>query len=112
MNITETTANAQKTSHTPGPWNVEHPYGEPGVYVTGPNTGLIAKLYMPDAGMHVADKPVTIDANARLIAAAPDLLAIAQRWMEWATGPVVPIAVRMSIQEDTRAAIAKATSQS
>jgi len=60
--------------HTPGYWNVEHPYGEPGVYVAGPNTGLIAKLYEPDRGMFNIDRPVSIEANARLIAAAPDLL--------------------------------------
>lgn len=37
-----------------------------------------------------------------------DLVAIAQRWMAWATGPVVPISIRMQLQEDTRAALAKA----
>jgi hypothetical protein len=51
------------------------------------------------------------EANARLIAAAPELLQIAQRWITWATGPVVPIAIRMKLQEDTQAAIAKATGQ-
>jgi hypothetical protein len=67
--------NTTTATHTPGPWNVEHPYGEPGVYVAGPNTGLIAKLCAPDSHLFNADKPVSIDANARLIAAAPELLA-------------------------------------
>ena len=62
-------------THTPGPWNVEHPYGEPGTYVSGPNTGLIAKLYTPDAHLWNVDRKVSIEANAHLIAAAPDLLA-------------------------------------
>ena len=52
-----------KHKHTPGPWAVEHPYGEGGIYVSGTNTALIAKIYHEQ------------EANARLIAAAPDMLA-------------------------------------
>lgn len=48
-------------------------------------------------------------AEAEAQSTAPDGLAIAQRWMAWATGPVVPIAVRMQLQADTEAFIAKAT---
>ena len=46
--------------HTPGPWYIEHPYDEPGTYIGGPNTELVAKVYNED--------------DAALIAAAPDLL--------------------------------------
>lgn len=67
------------TQHTPGPWNVEHPYGEPGVYVASPNTGLVAKLYAPDA-------PANIEANAHLIAAAPELLSALREVMRFADG--------------------------
>jgi hypothetical protein len=48
---------------TDGPWVVEHPYGEAGVYVSGPATELVAKVWHDN------------EANARLIAAAPELLA-------------------------------------
>lgn len=54
---------------TPGPWSVERPYGEPGVYISGPNTGLIAKIWPADPGY--ADDA----ANARMIAAAPEMLS-------------------------------------
>jgi hypothetical protein len=62
------------TEHTKGPWNVEKPYGESGVYVSGPTTALVCKLYPVDHNTFNVDKRVTIEANAALIAAAPDLL--------------------------------------
>ena len=64
---------------TPGPWGVDKPFGEPGVYVQGPTTALICKLYVPDAGTFNVDKRVTIEANARLIASAPSLLTENER---------------------------------
>jgi hypothetical protein len=70
----KTEQNATTATHTPGPWNIEYPFSEPGVYVAGPNTGLIAKLYEPDACMFNKDSKVSREANARLIAAAPELL--------------------------------------
>jgi hypothetical protein len=60
--------------HTPGPWCVTHPYGEPGTYIEDPRTtALIAKVYTTDG--------ITVDcgdteANARLIAAAPYMLSV------------------------------------
>lgn len=47
-------------------------------------------------------------ANACLIAAAPELLAIAQRWLQWTQGGVQPIAVRIALEADTLAAVEKA----
>jgi hypothetical protein len=47
---------------TPGPWEIEHPYGEPGTYISGPLTELVARVY-------------TNDADARLIAQAPAMFA-------------------------------------
>src|SRR5690554_1806159 len=52
---------------TPGPWHVDHPYGEPGTYVSAANTALVARVF-PAA--IAAER----EANARLIAAAPSLL--------------------------------------
>ena len=62
------------SAHTPGPWNVEHPFGEPGVYVVAKSTALIAKVYPAD-GEWVVDQRTSTKANARLIAAAPRMLA-------------------------------------
>lgn len=104
---TETTA----VQHTPGPWRIElvGEFGNLSQRVMGngePQEGI------PHGGNFVATVARSIGrgaANARLIAAAPDGLAIAQRWMAWAMGPVVPIAIRIQLQADTEAFIAKAT---
>ena len=82
------------TAHTPTPWNVERPFQEPGVYIAGPNTGLIAKLYEPDANLYNGDKLVSIGGNsARIVAcvnacegiadpgAVPDLMAALRELM-------------------------------
>jgi len=63
-----------RATHTPGPWAVERPYGEPGMYVAAPSSALVCKLYPVD-GRYVADQLESVEANARLIAAAPELLA-------------------------------------
>lgn len=56
------------SEHTPGPWFAERPYKEPGLYVTAaPNTALIARVWNDN------------EANARLIAAAPELLKALER---------------------------------
>ena len=34
--------------HTPDPWYIEHPYDEPGAYIGGPNTELVAAVYNED----------------------------------------------------------------
>lgn len=100
-----------KTSHTPGPWVARavsderfHPSKIGYDIEAHPdfNNGFPVAHVSGSADMH---------ANARLIAASPELLVIVQRWMTWATGPVVPIAVRMALQADTEAAIAQATGQ-
>jgi hypothetical protein len=61
-----------KMNHTPGPWNVERPYGENGLYVVAPNTGIIAKMWEPDSGYG------SKAANAQLMASAPKLLEALQ----------------------------------
>ena len=104
MNTTTTTTNAPvatQTAHTPGPWIVEHPYGEPGVFVSGPRTELIAKLYL------VAEA----EANAALIAAAPELLAALEKMVaRWDALSVEDLGPGCrAIADKARAAIAKAT---
>lgn len=61
-----------ESKHTPGPWHVEEPFGEPGTYIAvtfpGFSPGLVCRMI--DQARTPEGK-----ANARLIAAAPDLLA-------------------------------------
>jgi len=70
------------TKHTPGPWQILDPSGDPfesntrKVIASGKHGGLIC-----DASVHWYD-PVTARANARLIAAAPDLLAALELALE------------------------------
>lgn len=55
--------------HTPGPWHVERPYGEPGIYVGASDTSLVARVRENRADRLACNA----EFNARLIAAAPDL---------------------------------------
>jgi len=66
----------QHTYYTQSPWYVEHPYGEPGVYISDRETSaLIAKLYGPDA-----------EANALKVAALPLLLEACEAIAKLAQG--------------------------
>ena len=68
-------------AHTPGPWNADGGYGHHGLALTGPNgegLGHVRALIPSGAmkhGMDVWMKWAEGQANAHLIAAAPDLLA-------------------------------------
>ena len=84
--------------HTPGPWEtrLDEPYW---LRVFGSDGHAIAKVYLDDAP--VEDYNTRQEANARLIAAAPELLQ--------ALKGVVYIANRETVEFDAaRAAIAKA----
>lgn len=100
-------------SHTPGPWYVEKPYEEPGIYIAAAlNTSLVAKLYEPDANGLNVDKPITTLGNARLIAAAPDLFEALQKTTAWLDNLHAKGEFSSKINvviENARAAIAKAT---
>lgn len=63
------------SAHTPGPWNVERPFGEAGLYVAARTSALVCKLYPVDPGTFNVDQRVTEEANAAVIAASPDMLA-------------------------------------
>ena len=60
-------------SHTPGPWIVDAAFDDSG-YVRGPRGEYVADIELDE------DDPV-LQANARLIAAAPELLAVLQRYV-------------------------------
>lgn len=59
-------------SHTPGPWTIERPYQEPGLFVSAADprrtNPLICRVKDTEEG----------EANARLIAEAPAMLAALQ----------------------------------
>ncbi len=62
----------EMTEHTPGPWSIETDVS--GIYVMTPGQG-IAKLYDVTPTQWIKDRLMSIgEANARLIAAAPELL--------------------------------------
>ena len=94
------------SGHTPGPWSIEpKPYSQFYIQITGGDLKAIASLH---AGA-LRNKPYQ-HANARLIAAAPDLLAVvkeleesAEYWSEYD--------VPLGIVDRLRDAIAKATGE-
>ena len=96
------------TQHTPGPWeNLEH-FSESkhdGHLIVGPSGWGIAKIWHDDrlpAG--------EIDANARLIAAAPELFAFARAFVA-SGGRVADASERANLTLIASAAITKATGQ-
>ena len=89
--------------HTPGPWTTQE-WGDAAIQIIGPSDEEIADLDGDPEGWEVRA------ANARLIAAAPELLAaleLARRWM--CEVPVAKRAGNFNIALDrVDAAIAKA----
>jgi len=102
------------SDHTPGPWIAEgwcsgkSPDAGCGVVashderkISNPSRGIVAW-----ATRHVGQTSIEVEANARLIAAAPDLLAALEAVMdEWREG------YGLRCEKQVRAAIAKATGQ-
>lgn len=85
-------------SHTPGPWFSVSTHDRPNI--------------MTDGGFLIAEtRGINCEANARLIAAAPDLLAALEE-IEYLDQPLVRGQPRrVTICEIARAAIAKATGE-
>jgi|2_EtaG_2_1085320.scaffolds.fasta_scaffold328224_2 hypothetical protein len=65
-------------THTPGPWSQENEHGEDRHIVRDSNGNLVADAAGPNTL-----KDSCREANARLITAAPDLLAALRQMMEW-----------------------------
>lgn len=91
------------TKHTPGPWTM-HPRFDDGAEVRA----LAPVAWCGVASTHGASSSQVIDAaearaNARLIAAAPDLLEACERLLRWAGWPHAEKDIELA-----RAAIAKA----
>ena len=92
------TNKTEKPTHTPGPWRI----GDAGVTVFGPKT----EAPSPKTVAYMADGNSAWKANARLIAAAPDLLAALMGAEERMRNVGVTDGSALMIQ--VRAAIAKA----
>jgi hypothetical protein len=95
--------------HTPGPWERDGTtvYKLNGVPIEGAPKGWnlwTARVMLSDAKRC---SPEEVEANARLIAAAPDLLAVLERYVEADSGPEL----EDSLHVDAVAAIAKARGQ-
>lgn len=95
------------TKHTPGPWAITRYSTSDGQLriVTDDNQAL------PLASVNYGDGITmkTTAANARLIAAAPDLLEALKKVLAFAEAPVSMSADHDGILAEVRAAIAKAT---
>lgn len=102
------------SKHTPGPWTAEmtdKPYNVPLIYAaehTGPIAEIRSRL---DVAAHHPLVVKTRNANARLIAAAPDLLA-ALRSLVMEHGGTLGCQRDDERAVAVRAAIAKATGES
>lgn len=100
---------AEPVRHTPGPWEVGSLYRQKGSNDSPNFTGGEYNIFPPlgESG------PVCIvncnEANARLIAAAPDLLEVAKRFVaRWESSGFFEVS-HEELAELARAAIAKAT---
>lgn len=67
------------SKHTPGPWRSERSKGGLKAKISGENWNYFAKVWIATNGEVCADG----EANARLIVAAPDLLAACESAVEF-----------------------------
>jgi hypothetical protein len=93
-----------KTAHTPGPWKAWQPRGDESVPVRTDGLGITIAYVHQGA---VTDA----QANARLIAAAPDLLIAVQRCLNFIEGTEAEFGEEFECGNIARAAIAKAEGQ-
>jgi hypothetical protein len=103
--------NAEKRQHTPGPWDVNEPDAKGGVWVDAQDGLTVARV-----GGGVSPVAEAI-ANARLIAAAPELLAALGKALESIEGQAellrhcgASYGIGATLAQ-ARAAIARATGQ-
>lgn len=96
-------------NHTPGPWLVRPRFGSDFVgfeIVAGPIDQEVDLAMVPMETL-LGQEP-TVEANARLIAAAPELLAATKRARSW-LGTQKPDTETLDLYQQLTAAIAKAT---
>jgi len=95
-----------KTTHTPGPWKIDGGTNKDGdlhIWHAGNYFGGhgLAQVFADGARVHGG----TVEANARLIAAAPELLELVRRASDFLE---MNGSARVALVEDCRAAIARA----
>ncbi len=105
-------------AHTPGPWRIFQTTGEPPFYIIGIGRETGEGITDANTGLGIwdADSPEAL-ANARLIAAAPELLAEMKRYLpllermeaEPATWERLTVSLGIATANGYRAAIARAT---
>lgn len=100
------------TKHTPGPWEVH----SGSVYASADESRPIADMRRDETAAKAEIWPTERDANARLIAAAPDLLEALRAFLRapsvGSDGPgSSTIVVQSFVLQDASDAIAKATGE-
>lgn len=97
-------------AHTPGPWRVEINTEEDADWARKWPT-IVADEYEVVGTEGLYGDIETDIANARLIAAAPDLLEALKAYDQWADKTICTDQELKKIREQMRAAIAKATGE-
>jgi hypothetical protein len=100
------------TQHTPGPWEVSNDH-KPSPYIIrqdGRFTGFASVKFHDFLKNEGARQEQ--EANARLIASAPELLAALEKIADYVFGLESELNICSSIWMEARAAIAKATTNS
>lgn len=72
-----TTPKIHRTTHTPGPWTFHA-----GQFISAPGQVFVAEVWEEDIDIQL-DAEAVMEANGRLIAAAPDFYREAKRVVEW-----------------------------
>lgn len=93
-----------QTKHTPGPWEVKHSESKPAFNVVGKYLGGKYKIARCPYIADVKVEKEEAEANAKLIAAAPDMIEILKEVLPYLIGG---IHIRLSLKVD--AIIKKAT---
>ena len=92
----------QTSKHTKGPWRHDTVWN----LILGPNKQEIAALHAAQEGSELRrPNRVMVEANARLIAASPELFTIVRQWELWRDDPEN---CEQPAEADCLAAIAKA----
>ena len=98
------------SKHTPGPWSIDNPK-KGHVCISAPESrfwDLAKVVWQNDCDAELGQPSPQEEANARLIAAAPELLEALESLLDECEGTVMQTSANHSI-ERARAAIAKAT---
>jgi hypothetical protein len=90
---------SEEVKHTPGPWTVKGEVGKTLCVTDGDSAYIVDRFHLPGFRMMAEH-----EANARLIAASPDMLAA----LEAIVAPGSGAAMHREVWEKVRAAIAKA----